>query len=96
MNAKKLGVGLLILLGLAALISLSQSQIPLTVLLTQPLQALWGSPEQFQTGVLEVSGNIEPVEAATRRLLKPLGKVRLTRHYPPSDSPSPESPRTPR
>jgi hypothetical protein len=50
--------------------------------------ALWGSHQRLSSGVLEITDNIEPLEAATHQLLKPFGAVRIIRHTPASNPPS--------
>lgn len=79
---KKLIIGLGVLLGAGILFSLVRSPLSLWDVLTQPFQSLWGSHQQLETGVLEVSEHIDPLEQATRRLLKPFGGVRLIRRFP--------------
>lgn len=54
--------------------------------LSHPLHTLQGTQEQLNTTLLEVSETAEPVRTAGRRLLKPLGMVRLVRTYDASDS----------
>jgi hypothetical protein len=54
--------------------------------LSHPLQTLLGTQKQLNSTLLDVSENGEPVRAAGRRLLKPLGLVRLDRIYDTSDS----------
>ena len=83
---KKIAIIVVVGIGVGALISLWGTQVSLSNLLTQPLTSLLNSPHQLQTGVLEVSENIEPVQEATRRLFKPLGVVHLIQRFPPSSS----------
>src|SRR5882762_3285284 len=82
LNRKSAGVFILVGIGLAALLSLWGAPVSFLDLLKQPLQSLWGSHQQLQTGILEVSENVQFVQDATRRLLQPLGALRLTRRYP--------------
>ena len=67
---------------------LLQTPGTLTEALSHPFEALRGTQEQLNSTLLEVSENGEPVRAASRRLLQPLGVVRLVRIYeaPESDS----------
>jgi len=78
---------LLCLLGaLAALGVLLQTPGSLSVALVQPLHALLGTQQTLNSTLLEVSESAEPVRSAGRRLLKPLGVVRLVTIYNPSDA----------
>lgn len=49
-------------------------------LFKQPLLTLIGGREDL--AVLEVSGHIDPLEQATRRLFKPWGRLHVTRRFP--------------
>ena len=73
---------------LAAFWLLLQTPGSLNEALSHPFQALWGTQKQLNSTLLEVSENAEPVRAAGRRLLQPLGMVRLIRIYdaPESDA----------
>ncbi len=73
---------ILAFVALAALIGLETSPISLKRVLSHPFESLWGTQRQFQDQLLEASGNIDPLLAAGRRLLKPLGPVQLKRVYP--------------
>ena len=87
MTRQKIVFGLGIIIGLGVLIVLWKSPMSVLDVLTQPVQVLMGSPRQLETGILEVSENMTPVEEATRRLLQPLGVVRVIRRFPaPSSS----------
>ena len=79
---KKAAIGVLVSIGLGAFLSLWTAPVPLVDLLKQPLRSLWGSHQHLEDGVLEVSENMDSVQEATRRLLKPFGVVRLTRLLP--------------
>ena len=83
---KKAAIGLLVGIGLVAFFSLWETPVSLLDLLKQPLRSLWGSHQHLENGVLEVSENIDSVQEATRRLLKPFGVVRLTRRFPSTGS----------
>jgi hypothetical protein len=67
------------LAGIWIYFSLQNAPVLLVELLKEPLYSLWGTHQRLQAGVLEVSENIGTVEDATRRLLKPFGRVRLIR-----------------
>ena len=54
--------------------------------LSHPFQTLWGSQKQLNATLLEVSETAEPMRAAGRRLLQPLGVVRLVRIYNATES----------
>ncbi len=93
---KKIFIGGMGVLGLILLISLFKSPTSTTRVLKRPLLALVGTSEDLPLGVLEVSGHIDPLEQATRRLFKPWGRLRVTRRFPgtpmppqrlPNDSP---------
>ena len=56
--------------------------------LAHPFQTLLGTQRQLNATLLEVSESAEPVRAAGRRLLQPLGVVRLVRIY---DAAEPDS-----
>ena len=71
---------------LLALRLLLQTPGSLGEALSNPLQALLGTQKQLNSTLLDVSENGEPVRAAGRRLLKPLGIVRLVRIYSAPDS----------
>jgi hypothetical protein len=62
-----------------------------------PVEFLWGAPAQLHNGLLEVSETI-PVEEATRRLFKPLGRLHVVHRYPAStpDTPTGQQPNPPR
>jgi hypothetical protein len=64
----------------------------LNEVLAHPLHALLGTQEQLNSTLLEVSETAEPVRAAGRRLLKPLGIVRLVRTYSAPDSDTTKKP----
>jgi hypothetical protein len=54
--------------------------------LSHPFQTLLGTQRRLNSTLLEASENAEPVRAASRRLLQPLGVVRLVRIYEPADT----------
>jgi hypothetical protein len=83
---KKLAIGILVGIGLAAFFSLWGAPVPVIDLLQQPLRSLWGTRRQLVTGVIEVSESL-PVEAAARRLFKPFGAVRVTRRFSAKEDP---------
>jgi hypothetical protein len=76
-----IGLGV-ILAGLWIYFSLQHAPVLLVQLLKEPLYSLWGTHHRLHAGVLEVSENFGTVEDATRRLLKPFGRVRLIRRVP--------------
>lgn len=78
-----LGAGALLALGL-----LLQTPGSLREALSQPFQVLLGTRNQLNSTLLDVSETTEPVRAAGRRLLKPLGVVSLVRIYNPADADS--------
>ena len=82
MTQRKIAIGIGVLIALAVLGSLWGTPVSLKDLLVQPIQVLLGSPRQLQVSVLEVSENMTPVEDATRRLLQPLGVVRVIQRFP--------------
>ncbi|OGR90967.1 MAG: hypothetical protein A2992_04210 [Elusimicrobia bacterium RIFCSPLOWO2_01_FULL_59_12] len=79
---KKILIGLWVGIGLAALFSLLGAPVSLLDILKEPLQSLMGTQQKLQSGALEVSVHIDPLQQATRRLFKPFGRVRLTRRFP--------------
>jgi hypothetical protein len=62
----------------ATLLTLWQSPLPVLEVLTHPFVSLWGTQEQW---VVDVITHLDPVEAATRHLIQPLGNVRITQRY---------------
>ena len=88
---QKIVIGISFCAGLVLLWSLREAPVSFTRLLTEPIHTLLGSPQQLQSGILEVSENVNTVQEATRRLFKPLGAVRLIRRLsvsPPSTTPA--------
>ena len=79
-------ISLVSLLTLAAFGFLLQIPGSLSEALARPFETLLGSQKQLNATLLEVSETYEPVRAAGRRLLQPLGVVRLVRIYDASDS----------
>ncbi len=67
---------------------LLQTPGSLSEALSHPFQALLGTQKQLNSTLLEVSETAEPVRAAGRRLLQPLGVVRLVRIYNAPDTDS--------
>jgi len=57
----------------------------LNAALIQPLHALLGTQQTLNSTLLDVSESAEPVRYASRRLLKPLGVVRLVSIYHPGE-----------
>ncbi len=79
---------LVFLIGTVTLIafwSLLQTPGSLSDALSHPFRAILGTEEQLNSTLLEASENGEPVRAASRRLLQPLGMVRLVRIYETTD-----------
>jgi hypothetical protein len=76
-----IGVGI-ILAGVWVIFSLRNAPVLLIDLLKEPLYSLWGTHRQLKIGVLEVSENLDTLEEATRRLLRPFGRVRLISRVP--------------
>ena len=62
----------------ATLLTLWRSPLPVFEVLTHPFVSLWGTQEQW---VVDVVTHLDPVEAATRRLIQPLGNVRITQRF---------------
>ena len=56
--------------------------------LFHPIQAVAGTSVQINASLLEASENADPLRAAGRRLLQPLGLVRLVRIYNAPDADS--------
>jgi hypothetical protein len=54
--------------------------------LVHPFYALLGTQQSLNSTLYDVSENAEPVRAASRRLLKPFGVVRLIRSIDTFDS----------
>ena len=82
-------ISVAVLLGfgvLAASWILFQTPGSLTEVLSQPFHAFLGTQKQLNSTLLEVSETAEPVRSASRRLLQPLGAVRLVRIYDAPDS----------
>lgn len=80
---------LILLVGTAILLAsalLLESPASVGEVLSNPFEALLGTQKQLNSTLLEVSENGEPVRAAGRRLLTPLGIVRLERIYAAPDS----------
>jgi hypothetical protein len=73
---------------LAAFWLLLQTPGSLSEALSHPFSALLGTQKQLNATLIEVSENAEPVRAAGRRLLQPLGVVRLVRIYSAPDADS--------
>ena len=70
-----------------ALWLLLQSPGSIMEALSHPLRALIGTQQQLNSTLLEVSEtSAEPVRAASRRLLQPLGAVRIIRIYDTPDA----------
>jgi hypothetical protein len=57
----------------------------LSAALFHPFYALHGTQQSLNSTLYEVSETAEPVRAASRRLLKPFGVVRLIRIYDPGE-----------
>ncbi len=80
---------LMFLVGAGALLAfwlLLETPGSLNDALAHPLAALAGTSKVLNSKLLEVSESADPVRAAGRRLLQPLGIVRLIRIYPPPDA----------
>ena len=80
-----------ILIGAGALLAfwlLLQTPGSLNEALSHPFQTLLGTERQLNSTLLDVSETAEPVRAAGRRLLQPLGMVRLVRIYDAADTDS--------
>jgi hypothetical protein len=77
---------------LLALWLLLQTPGSLGEALSNPFQSLLGTQKQLNSTLLDVSENGEPIRDAGRRLLKPLGIVRLVRIYSAPDSDTPKKP----
>ncbi len=56
--------------------------------LFHPIQAMAGTSVQLNSTLLEASEKADPLRAAGRRLLQPLGLVRLVRIYNAPDADS--------
>jgi hypothetical protein len=80
MNKKVVGL-ILAGLGLIAFISLSDAPLPLWEALLRPVEALFDVSDSLGNRAVDVSENMEPVQDATRRLLKPIGNVSLTHRH---------------
>jgi len=83
---------LIVLLGAGTLLTLwllLQTPGSLSDALSNPFQMLLGTQQQLNTTLLEVSENADSVRAAGRRLLQPLGVVRLVRIYDTPDANDP-------
>lgn len=89
---KMAGIGILALVGLVASWSLWGTSVSFLDLITHPLRSLWGSQQQLNSGLLEVSESLDPVRAASRRLLKPFGMVRVIRTFPTNKPSTDQSP----
>ena len=86
---------LVALVGAGALLALwllLQTPGSLGEALSNPLKALLGTQQQLNSTLLDVSENAEPVRDAGRRLLKPLGIVRLVRIYSDPDTDAAKKP----
>jgi hypothetical protein len=81
MLAALIGAGALI-----AFVLLLQTPASVGDILSHPFVVFLGTQQQLNSTLLDVSESAEPVRAAGRRLLKPLGLVRLDRIYDTSDS----------
>ncbi len=82
-------MALVVLIGAGTLLAfwlLLQTPGSLSEAFSHPFQTLLGTQQQLNSTLLEVSENAEPVRAASRRLLQPLGGVRLIRIYDTPDS----------
>jgi len=78
-----------LLLGVGAILALwllMQAPGSIADALFHPLQALAGTSEQLNATLLEASEKADPLRAAGRRLLQPLGYVRLVRIYNAPDA----------
>lgn len=69
-----------------ALWVLFQTPVSLSAVFSNPFQRLWGTQQHLNSTLLDASENAEPVRAAGRRLLQPLGVVRLVRVYDLTDN----------
>jgi len=92
---KKIGIGLAVGLFLTVLLSGWGARSFFLAILQQPFRALLSSSEPLQTGMIEVSENLDPWGNATRRLFKPFGRVRVTRRFPGPPMPPHQSPEAP-
>ena len=81
--ASTLGAGAILALWL-----LFQSPGLIADALLHPIQALAGTSEELNSTILEASAKADPLLAVGRRLLQPLGLVRLVRSY---NAPDPDS-----
>jgi hypothetical protein len=80
-----------LLIGAGAILALwllLQSPGSIADALFHPIQAMAGTSVQLNSTLLEASEKADPLRAAGRRLLQPLGLVRLVRIYnaPEADS----------
>jgi hypothetical protein len=75
---------IIICLAVVALVAfrvLLQTPGSLNAALVHPFYALLGTQQSLNSTLYDVSETAEPVRAASRRLLKPLGVVRLVRSF---------------
>jgi hypothetical protein len=82
---------LIIVIGAGTLLAfwlLLQTPGSLGEAMSHPFRALLGTQQQLNSTLLEVSESAEPVRAAGRRLLQPLGGVHLIRIYDAAESDS--------
>jgi hypothetical protein len=86
---RKWVVGVSFLLGILTAIGLWGSPLILETLM-QPIEALLGSQKQLNSTLLEVSESALPVREAGRKLLQPLGALRLIRVIPDKEKSSPQ------
>jgi hypothetical protein len=85
-----------LIVGAASLLAfwlLLQTPGSLNEALAHPFEALAGTGQALNTTLLDASESAESVRAAGRRLLQPLGIVRLVRIYEAPDSDSPNKKR---
>jgi len=80
-----------LLLGAGAILALwllLQTPGSIADALLHPLHAIAGTSIQINTSLIEASEKADPLRAAGRRLLQPLGFVRLVRIYNAPDTDS--------
>jgi hypothetical protein len=80
-----------LLIGAGAILALwllLQTPVSITDALLHPIQTVAGTGEQLNSTLLEASEKADPLREAGRRLLQPLGLVRLVRIYNAPDAES--------